>query len=375
MKKVFALLLLVFTLPLSYGQIANRTLSDKAQISILTCGTGEQLYALFGHTAIRVYDPAEGIDRVYNYGMFQFSTPNFYGKFVKGDLLYFVDYDSYKNFVVSYAYDNRSVVEQTLNLSQEQKQRIWVNLNQTLEEENRYYIYKFIDQNCTTKVVDILNDVLPTPVEVAVTGNTATYRTILNTYLKDRYFEKLGINLIFGNKVDHSSTLLFLPDKFQFGLSETRNGDQPLVKEEISVFQAQPATAAVWWNTYWFASLLFLILLGLNFFKGVRTLYFVTIGLLGVFFILVGFYSLHGELLSNNVVFLCNPLLIFIPFVKRLGKIKSILGIIVVIMLIMYIVLNFYSEKLIITLPLYVLTLVTLFLEFKPVLQNRVKNK
>lgn len=375
MKKVFALLFAVLLLQLTYGNTAERKLSEKAQISVLTCGTGGELYSLFGHTAIRVYDPAEGIDRVYNYGMFDFSTPNFYGKFVKGDLLYFVDYENYKNFVVNYAYANRSVVEQELNLSVEQKQTIWTNLNQSLKEENRYYIYKFIDQNCTTKVVDMLNDVLPTPVEVAVKGNTATYRSILNTYLKDRYFEKLGINLIFGNKVDHPSNLLFLPDKFQLGLAQSKNGNQPLVKEEVTVFQSQPTDSYVWWNTYWFASLAMLILMGLTLNKTIRSLYFVCIGLFGWFFLLVGFYSLHGEILLNNVVFLCNPLLILIPFVKSLNKIKSILGIIVVILLILYVMLNFYSEKLIITLPLYLLTLVTLFLEFKPVLQNRVKNK
>ncbi len=375
MKKIFALLVAFFALQVNCGYAAQRTLSDKAQISVLTCGTGDQLYSLFGHTAIRVYDPAEGIDRVYNYGLFNFRTPNFYAKFVKGDLLYFVDYEDYRSFVMNYAYDNRSVIEQELNLSQEQKQSIWQKLNESLAEDKRFYIYKFIDQNCTTKVVDVLNEVLPTPVETAVEGNTTTYRTILNTYLKDRYFEKLGINLIFGYKVDHPSTLLFLPDKFQLGLSHSMNGTQPLVKEEITVFQAQPTAAYVWWNTYWFASVMTLLLFVLCFNKTIRSVYFVLMGVFGLFFLLVGFYSLHKEILLNNVVFLCNPLFIFIPFVKKLNNIKLKLAVTVVILLIFYFVLNFYSEKLIITLPLYLLTLATLFLEFKTVLQNRGKNK
>ena len=373
MKKIFALFIALFALHMSYG--SNRTLSDRAQISILTCGTGNQLYSLFGHTAIRVFDPKEGIDRVYNYGMFNFRTPNFYAKFVKGDLLYFVVYEDYKNFVVNYAYDNRSVVEQELNLTPEQKQSIWQKLNESLAEDKRFYIYKFIDQNCTTKVVDVLNEVLPTPVQTAVEGNTATYRTILNTYLKDRYFEMLGINLIFGNKVDHPSTLLFLPDKFQLGLTNSTNGDQPLVKEETTVFKSQPVEGYVWWNTYWFASVMTLALFVLTLNKTVRSFYFILMGVLGVFFIAVGFYSLHEEILLNNVVFLCNPLFIIIPFVNNLSKIKSNLGIVVVIMLIVYFVLNFYSEKLIITLPLYLLTLSTLFLEYRTILRNRGKNK
>lgn len=372
MKKVLVLFFAVLALQFSYGNISDRALSDKAQISILTCGTGGQLYSLFGHTAIRVFDPAEGIDRVYNYGLFDFSTPNFYAKFVKGDLLYFVDYEGYKDFVLSYAYDNRSVVEQELNLSQEQKQKIWDHLNESLKEENRFYTYKFIDKNCTVKVVDVLNEILPTPVEVAVEGNTTTYRSILNTYLENRYFEKLGINLIFGNKVDHKSTVLFLPDKFQLGLSNTKNGDQPLVKQEVTVFQPKPSTtSSIWWNTYWFASVLSLFILGLTFNRIIRHIYFIVIGVFGLFFLFVGFYSLHGELLWNNVVFLCNPLLIFIPFVNKRSKIKYLLGIAVAFLLMLYVVLNLFSEKLIITLPLCVLTMATLFLEFKAVFLKR----
>jgi len=373
MKKIFALFFALFIIQVSETKAAERQLSDKAKVSVLTCGTGEQLYALFGHTAIRVYDPAEGIDRVYNYGLFDFRISNFYGKFVKGDLLYFVDYDGYESFVTNYVYDNRSVVEQELNLSQVQKQRIWNLLNESLKEENRFYTYKFIDQNCTTKVADILNEVLPTPVKVDIEGNTADYRTILNTYLKERYFEKLGINLIFGNKVDHPSTLLFLPDKFQAGLNHTLNGDQPLVKQEINIFQAEPVNTYVWWNTYWFASLVCVVLFGLSINHLVRYIYFVAMGIFGLFFLLVGFYSQHSEVLANNVVFLCNPLLLLLPFIKNKSKIKRILGLIVVFLLILYVVLNLLSEKLIITLPLYGLTLATLYLEFRKSRVERIE--
>ncbi|WP_410880438.1 DUF4105 domain-containing protein [Myroides sp. DW712] len=375
MKTLIALFFALFIIQGSEAKTADRQLSDKAKVSVLTCGTGSQLYALFGHTAIRVYDPAEGIDRVYNYGLFDFRIPNFYAKFVKGDLLYFVDYEGYESFVTNYAYDNRSVVEQELNLSQVQKQRVWSLLNESLKEENRFYTYKFIDQNCTTKVVDILNEVLPTPVKVDIEGNTADYRTILNTYLKERYFEKLGINLIFGNKVDHPSALLFLPDKFQAGLAHSMNGDQPLVKEEFNIFQPQPVNTYVWWNTYWFASLVCAVLLGVSFNRIVRSIYFVVMGILGLFFLLVGFYSLHSEVLANNVVFLCNPILLLLPFVNNKGKIKKILGLIVVLLLILYAVLNLFSEKLIITLPLYGLTLATLYVEFRKTRVERIEKK
>lgn len=345
----------------------ERALSERAEITVLTCGVGDELYSLFGHTAIRVNDPMEGIDRVYNYGMFDFSTPNFYGKFVKGDLLYFADYSTYKNFLVGYYYDNRAVYEQVLNLSQEQKQAIWEELNNSLKEENKYYVYKFIDQNCTTKVGDILNHNLSKPLNTDIEGNREEYRTILNTYLKSRYFELLGINLIFGSKVDQKSTSLFLPDKLMKGIAETTIDGKPLVKETFTVLEEnkKEENKGVWWNTIWLFSAVVLLLTYLNTFQMVRNAYFILMGVLGVFFFAVGFYSLHSELLSNNTILLCSPLFLVLPFVRRKYIILKIVQMLLFVSLFLYVVLNLSSEKLIVTLPLFFLTVVSLAIDMR----------
>ncbi len=49
-----------------------QALTPGAQISLLTAGSGEELYSVFGHTAIRVYDPVRGLDRTYGWGGFRF---------------------------------------------------------------------------------------------------------------------------------------------------------------------------------------------------------------------------------------------------------------------------------------------------------------
>ncbi|EHO06339.1 MULTISPECIES: Lnb N-terminal periplasmic domain-containing protein [Myroides] len=364
-KKMIYLLFCLFVVQMAFSK--ERPLSDRAEISVLTCGTGDELYSLFGHTAIRVSDPFEGIDRVYNYGMFDFRTPNFYGKFVKGDLLYYADYSTYRNFIGSYVYDNRAVYEQALDLTPTQKEEIWQKLNESLEEENKFYVYKFIDQNCTTKVVDIINSSIATPVKVDVEGNTATYRTILNSYLNKRYFEMLGINLIFGSKVDAHSTLLFLPDKFMQGLAETKVNGKPLVPETVTVFEPEVSTekSGISVNSMWFFSLVVLVLAGLMTQRGVRSVYFVILGLLGIFFFVVGFYSLHGELLSNNTVLLCSPIFLILPFIRKNVKIAKLLQLLTLVCVILYIVLNITSEKLLVTLPLVLLTLVSLAIEMR----------
>lgn len=368
MKKFFVFFLGLIT-QLSFALNNQKTLSERAEVSIITCGAGNELYSIFGHTAIRVYDPFEGIDRVYNYGMFDFQTANFYGKFIKGDLLYFADYSNYENFLRGYLYENRSVVEQVLNLTTAQKQKIWNELNASLEEKHKFYIYKFIDQNCTTKVVDIVNSVIEHPVNVDVKGNRETYRQILNTYLDDRYFEKLGINLIFGNKVDKKNVLLFLPDKFEEGLRETTINNQPLVKQEIKVFTPQIEENFVWWNTYAFAVFVTLIFAVGCLTEIGRTIFFIISSIFGLFFLGVSLYSLHSEVLYNNVVFLFNPLLALIPFLRKSLNNYLFLGYSFI--LLFYVFLNITSEKLLVTLPLVLLSAFAMLMEYRSVSKSK----
>jgi hypothetical protein len=123
MRNIKVLFTFLFIFLSSTNKTFAQQLSDKAFISLLTCGPGDELYSVFGHTAIRVNDPATGIDIVYNYGTFDFAAPNFYLKFVKGDLQYFVSVSSYRDFVYTYQYYDRDVYEQVLNLTPQQEQK------------------------------------------------------------------------------------------------------------------------------------------------------------------------------------------------------------------------------------------------------------
>ena len=107
-------------------------LSDQAKVSVITCGSGDQLYSIFGHTGLRISDPVHQLDVVFNYGTFDFATPNFYGKFVKGDLDYYVSTSSFPQFLYEYQSDNRDVFEQELNLTTAQKQQLLEALNKNL---------------------------------------------------------------------------------------------------------------------------------------------------------------------------------------------------------------------------------------------------
>ena len=114
------ILLLFFLLLLPIGQTTANG-NDSIRLSLLTCAPGEEIYSLFGHTAIRYEDPANGIDAVFNYGLFSFNTPNFIFRFSLGETDYQLGATDYAHFAAEYAFDGRSVWQQTLNLSKEEK--------------------------------------------------------------------------------------------------------------------------------------------------------------------------------------------------------------------------------------------------------------
>ena len=157
---IFTLIILALALP---GKAT--TLSDKAEISVLTCSPGKELYSLFGHTAIRVHDPEQDLDVVFNYGTFDFDTPHFYLKFAQGLLPYQLSTSHFQSFMYSYMMEERSVYSQRLQLDSLQRQKLFDLLLENYKPENRSYLYNFLYDNCTTRVRDILVDCSPAAID------------------------------------------------------------------------------------------------------------------------------------------------------------------------------------------------------------------
>lgn len=331
-------------------------LSDQAQISVLTCGSGDEMYSIFGHTAIRVQDNLTGFDTVYNYGMFDFNTPNFYSKFIKGDLLYSVGEENHNDFLATYKYYNRSVNEQFLNLSLEQKQAIFDKIQHQLATNERFYQYKFIDNNCTTKVVDLLNEVLEDPIEVDFEGNVDSQRNILNSFLPKNYFEKLGINLLFGKNVDKENDKVFLPEKLMHSIANTKIENRKLEQNDITHYTKIENEDNNNWNTIYFFSIICLILAFLSKVRFVQILFFGFIGILGSVILAVSLFTHHSELVWNESLFLFNPLY----FLLLIGKFQK-LSIKVLAVFILLFLITASLTKILIILPLLVLQVVYLF--------------
>nr|WP_315177502.1 DUF4105 domain-containing protein [uncultured Flavobacterium sp.] len=307
LKKIVLFILLFSTVNYSFGQSIQ--LSKNTQVSVLTCGTGNESYSLFGHTAIRVHDTVNGIDVVYNYGAFDFNTPNFVMKFIKGDLQYFAVAHSYPDFINQYQYEKRSVYEQELNIPSSLKQKLFDNLNTSLASGESHYTYKFIDKNCTSMVVDIINKTLDTTAIVKNADTDITYRTILYPYFDNHFYEKLGTSIIFGKKVDGLGTQLFLPFELQKSLKKVTFQNHPLVQKNKTLLEFENEAPGSWWNNI-YTYILFLGFVVLINKKSINLFYLILIAVMGMFFTFVGFYSSHLELGYNYNVLLFNPTLV-----------------------------------------------------------------
>src|ERR1700753_3253197 len=120
-KAIFILPFLIIW-SLSRGQSAD---TSHLRISLITCGPAAELYSIWGHTAIRVIDSSSGVDLAFNYGTFDNTDPWFYLKFTRGIMQYALSVDDYDDFLQDYKEDHRSLMEQTLMLNGEQKERLF----------------------------------------------------------------------------------------------------------------------------------------------------------------------------------------------------------------------------------------------------------
>ena len=365
LKKTFLFLFLIGTLS-SFGQAI--ILSEKARASVITCETGNESYSLFGHTAIRITDSENNLDVVYNYGAFDFRTPNFVAKFAKGDLQYFAVANTFSDFMSQYTYEQRSVFEQELLIPLAYKQKLFDNLTAVLASSESYYTYKFIDKNCTSMVVDILNKTLGAQIISKDFDTDKTYRTILFPYFDNFFYEKLGTSIIFGTKVDQYSNHIFLPFELHKGLQQTKFNNKLLCTESKTLLEFKKQVPNSWWNNV-YSYLLFLGLILIVNKKYIDTFYLLVMGLLGIFFATVGFYSFHQELANNYNVLLFNPiLLVLLYFIFKNNK-KWIINIAVfnLVLIGIYLLVMINKAHLLIVFPLM---LTSTFILAKIIYQN-----
>ena len=230
----------LFFLPV---KLSAQSDSCHLRISLLTATPGDLLYSTFGHSAFRVIDTVSNSDIVYNYGTFNFDEPNFYLKFIRGKLPFYLSADRFDDFIAEYQQDNRGVTEQVLNLTCAEKYKIEMLLQENMMENNRGYKYDFTFDNCTTRLRDLIEKSTDSTVQFGhVIQNKVTFRDLIYEYLNnnDKQWSKLGIDILLGSKMDVAVTpyqVMFLPDYLMKTFDSTTINNRPLVGEKHSLFK------------------------------------------------------------------------------------------------------------------------------------------
>lgn len=302
---------------------------DRVRVSLLTCEPGTEIYALFGHTALRYEDPSRDIDWVFNYGVFSFNTPNFVYRFVKGETDYQLGIVPYRYFETEYALRGSSVYQQTLNLKPEEKLRLWQVLEENYLPQNRVYRYNFFYDNCTTRARDRIEQCIDGKIEYPEARSGLSFHDIVHQYTDGHEWEEFGIDLCLGAEADRSISgreQMFAPfymkEAAEKAVIVASDGTRrPLVLEETKIVDAKPEPAEPILPFSPFAAGMILLLASI----GIAAYYlhlrriphgwyvflFAVQGLAGCVIAFLFFCSVHPTVGSNWLLALLNPLPLF----------------------------------------------------------------
>ena len=344
LKNFFRTLFVLFCIISATSAQAQQELEpaylDSIEVSLLTCSPHEEIYSLYGHSALRWHDlhqegPRAGEDLAFNWGIFNFDKPYFVARFVFGLTDYELGVIPYKAFCAYYEQWGSSVTEQVLNLTNEEKQKIKEALTNNLLPENRIYRYNFFYDNCSTRPRDIVEKCINGKVEYAQrTDYTPSYREMVGYCTRNHPWATFGNDILLGIKADWDTDLRqqeFLPGNLLYDfdraqiysdgnyrqlVSERRMAVNPGVQIIEEDFPLTPIQCAL---------ILLAITIGISIFDWKRkkrsvwydSILFLMQGLAGcVLFVML--FSQHPTTSTNLQILLLNPLALgFIPAVIR----------------------------------------------------------
>lgn len=332
-------LLCLFTLLYMAGMV-RAIPGDSLEVGLLTCSPGQEVYALYGHTAIRVRSCAPGgEDWVFNYGLFSFNRPHFIWRFALGECDYQIGATPFAFFAEEYAERGSSVYQQTLNLTAEEKQRLWDLLLDNLRPENREYRYNFFYDNCTTRARDRIEEAVDGEVVYPGQDSACTFREIIHQYTAGHPWAELGDDICLGAGADRPVTAreeMFAPFRMlryadRAVIRSAGGQERPLVlstseivkgrpvAETDSGFPLSPAACA------WLLVAAVAVLTGWErwrrgCFWGLDVVLMTLTGVAGLVITFMFFFSLHPTVGTNWQIWVLNPIpLLAMPWVAWCG--------------------------------------------------------
>ena len=217
---------------------------DSVDISLLTCGPGQEVWSYYGHTALRIEDHVHGKDLAINWGIFSFNQDYFVLRFVFGLTDYQIGIIPMKSFMEEYASEGRWVRQQKLALTKEEKMKILAAIDQNYKCENRTYRYNFFYDNCTTRARDmIIQHLGQHSTDFKNADTQSTYREEIHRWNKNHRWARFGNDLLLGYMADcpiNKKEWEFLPENFSQDLATEARNDTTTRLPEDSFIEAYP---------------------------------------------------------------------------------------------------------------------------------------
>jgi hypothetical protein len=323
--KLFFFTLLISVLSSSAQQFQ---LSSASEVSVLTIGPGESLNDAFGHNAFRIKDRSLGIDVTYGYGEYDFDAPNFYLKFAQGKLNYLLSRHNYSDFHNHYVRYNRTINEQVLNFSIEEKQKIFNFLETNYKPENRKYLYDFFYDNCATRIRDVAKSSAQNEINFSLPKDfkPKTFRELIHDHVGLNCWGSFGIDLALGSVIDNKATAnehMFLPKYIHtFFEVANKNKSEILVKKSTTVFQKKEtkASSSFLFSPVVIMSLLAIVILFLTYKdfkenkrnKWLDIILFCSTGIIGILLLFLWFATDHSATAQNYNILWAVPLNIIV---------------------------------------------------------------
>jgi hypothetical protein len=322
MKRIAAILAVM---ALFSGSSAKAVAVDSTDIYLLTCAPGNESYSIYGHTALRIVIRDKNFDRVYNWGIFDFSTPNFAFRFAKGKLDYMVGTSGYNLFLSEYLSEGRSVLSQKIYLTNTEKENLFVLINENLKPENIRYRYDFFFDNCATRIRDIIEKAAVDTIIYAEKSKRQTFRQLINPRQEVLPWLDFGADFLLGLQADRKATTseeMFLPMYLMENLTSARvirNGSPAELlgppETVIDFTGVVPEKNRPWIpQTILYAVLLFVVLVTFVFGSpglGLITdiIIYAVFSLLAILLIFSNFFSEHDAMHYNLLIMAINPLI------------------------------------------------------------------
>lgn len=337
MRRLLSILLfLLLTGPLH----ATTQSKDSTEIFLLTCLPGRDVTTIYGHSAIRIVNTSYGLDSVFSWGVYDFSAPHFAWKFASGRQKFRIDGDSYSRFLEEYFLEQRSVILQKINLTNNEKERIIGLINNNMKPENKFYLYDFFYDNCSSRVRDIIEKTIGERLiyPKQYIKDQLSFRGMINKAQTPMPWLTFGTDLLIGSSGDKKAEFrdqMFLPEGLMRNLSlmMVKNTDNliPLLQRPETVLDFNsitPNKKVIFSPLYIFSTLLIIIIIlsisikcqkSIDFIDKLLFFIFSILSILMVFF---SFFADHQAMKMNFNIFWLNPFLI-IAFITLFTKNKN----------------------------------------------------